>query len=88
MFDKFFKESKVVYGVTIGITTFVSIIYALSNASVNISFIEGIVKWLPFYDKGLGWVLPALFGLVLGMCLKLVINKISNKDLLAEEEVS
>lgn len=88
MFDKFFKESKVVYGVTIGITTFVSIIYALSNASVNISFLEGMVKWLPLYDKGLVWVLPALFGVGLGMCLKLVVDKIGNKDLLAKKEVS
>ena len=47
-----------------------------------------MVKWLPLYDKGLGWVLPALFGVGLGMCLKLVVDKIGNKDLLAKKEVS
>lgn len=88
MCDRFLKENRVVYAVTIGITSVVSVIYALDNASINISLLENIVKWLPFYDKGLGWVLPALFGVVLGLCLNAIINKVSNKDLLAKEEVS
>ncbi len=88
MCDKFFKGNQMVYGVTIGITTCVSVIYALSNASVNISFLENMVKWLPLYDKGLGWALPALFGAGLGMCLKLLTDKVGNKELFSEEEVS
>lgn len=87
MCDRFLKENRVVYGVTIGITSVVSVIYALGNTSINVSFLQGMVKWLPLYDKGLGWVLPALFGVVLGFCLNSIINKVSSKDLLAEEEV-
>lgn len=88
MCDKFFKGNQMVYGVTIGITSCVSVIYALSNASINISVIENMVKWLPFYDRGLGWVLPALFGVGIGMCLNLVKDKVVNKGLLSEEEAS
>lgn len=87
MCDRFLKENRVVYGVTIGITSVVSVIYALGNTSINVSFLQGMVKWLPLYDKGLGWVLPALFGVALGFCLNSIINKVSSKDLLAEEEV-
>ncbi|RDY23103.1 branched-chain amino acid transport system II carrier protein [Romboutsia maritimum] len=70
MFDKLFKENQLVYRASIAFTSFVSIIYALSNTALNIPFLTKLVSWLPFYDKGLGWILPATFGIFLGLVLK------------------
>ncbi len=67
-----------VYTTTIAFTTIVSVIHALSGTGINIEFLNRIFENLPFYSKGLGWVLPALFGLGLGLVLKSFFEK--NKE--------
>ena len=78
MLDKYIKGNSMVYTTTIAFTTIVSVIHALSGTGINIEFLNRIFENLPFYSKGLGWVLPALFGLGLGLVLKSFFEK--NKE--------
>ncbi|WP_024615700.1 branched-chain amino acid transport system II carrier protein [Clostridium sp. Ade.TY] len=88
MFDKFLKGNRLIYSVTVFITAFVSIIYSLSNTKLNILFLQNMVKWLPLYAEGLGWVFPALFGAFLGVVLTLVKYKVNSNKVVLEKEIS
>ncbi len=77
MLDKFFNGSTVVYGLTILFTGIVSVIDALGQVGMQWNFILNLFSKLPLYSKGLGWVVPALIGIVFGTIYKLVEEKIS-----------
>lgn len=77
MLDKFFNGSTVVYGLTILFTGIVSVADALGQVGIQWNFIVNLFSKLPLYSKGLGWVVPALIGIVLGTVYKLVEEKIS-----------
>ena len=81
MLDKYIKGNSVVYTTTIAFTTIVSVIHSLSCTGINIEFLNSIFENLPFYSEGLGWVLPALFGLGLGLVLKSFFEKNKEKVL-------
>lgn len=77
MLDKFFYGSTVVYGLTILFTGIVSVADALGQVGIQWNLIVNLFSKLPLYSKGLGWVVPALIGIVLGTVYKLVEEKIS-----------
>lgn len=77
MLDKFFNGSTVVYGLTILFTGIISVADALGQVGIQWNFIVNLFSKLPLYSKGLGWVVPALIGIVLGTVYKLVEEKIS-----------
>ncbi len=77
MLDKFFNGSTVVYGLTILFTGIVSVVDALGQVGMQWNFILNLFSKLPLYSKGLGWVVPALIGIVFGTVYKLVEEKIS-----------
>ncbi len=77
MLDKFFNGSTVIYGLTILFTAIVSVIDALGQVGMQWNFILNLFSKLPLYSKGLGWVVPALIGIVFGTVYKLVEEKIS-----------
>lgn len=76
MIDKLFEGSTVVYGLTILFTGIVSISDALGQVGMEFGFIINLFNKLPLYSKGLGWVVPALIGIILGVLCKVVKEKI------------
>lgn len=76
MIDKLFRGSTVVYGLTILFTGIVSIFDALGQVGIEFGFIINLFNKLPLYSKGLGWVVPALIGIILGVLYKVVKEKI------------
>lgn len=64
MLDKFFKGNKYIYSLTILFTGVVSVIYGLNGFGIDLG--TKIFGNLPLYSQGLGWVLPALLGIILG----------------------
>lgn len=75
MLDNFFKESSMVYGLTILFTGVVSIVDSLGQVGFKLGFVTKACGYLPLYAKGLGWVVPAIIGMALGVVLKLVREK-------------
>ncbi|MBM7454001.1 LIVCS family branched-chain amino acid:cation transporter [Acholeplasma morum] len=62
-FHNLFKGNSYVYLFTMVCTSFVSILEALGHFGLKV----GILNNLPFYSKGLGWIIPAAVGLVAGL---------------------
>lgn len=76
MIDKLFRGSMAVYGLTILFTGIVSIFDALGQVGIEFGFIINLFNKLPLYSKGLGWVVPALIGIIVGVLCKVVKEKI------------
>ena len=76
MIDKLFRGSTAVYGLTILFTGIVSIFDALGQVGIEFGFIINLFNKLPLYSKGLGWVVPALIGIIVGILYKVVKEKI------------
>lgn len=65
LFHKLYIPSTNVYLLSIAFTGFVSVLDALGSFGFKPQFLN----YLPFYKHGLGWVLPAVFGIVFGLML-------------------
>ncbi|MEN0643259.1 branched-chain amino acid transport system II carrier protein [Alkalicoccobacillus gibsonii] len=68
-----FKGSRLVYQGTILFTLIVSIFDGLEQAGLSISFVHRFFEsFLPFYTLGLGWILPAIVGGLVGYFVSLI----------------
>ena len=63
---RFIKHRKSVYIVGMGITFIVAFLYGLDTAGLSLGSVSVWVRELPFYELGLGWVLPGAIGSILG----------------------
>ena len=63
LFHNFLPLNTHVYMFAMISTSFVSILDAIGQAGLELSFLE----YLPLYAKGLGWVIPAVIGAMLGL---------------------
>ncbi|MDT2595530.1 branched-chain amino acid transport system II carrier protein [Enterococcus dongliensis] len=77
-----FKHKKIVYQTTTAFTVIAAIFDALAASPAGISglpLVETLLtfagKYLPFFTIGMGWILPALVGFLLGLIYSRVIQK-------------
>lgn len=62
-----FKGYKSVYKISLLGTAMISLVDALQQSKfVDVSFITDVYRYLPLYEQGIGWVLPALVGACIG----------------------
>ena len=68
MIDHWIKSKQVMYVWSIGLTTIYSIV-----STINTSFLDAqldtYLKYIPLHSIGIGWILPALIGLLIGAIL-------------------
>ena len=55
-----------IYPVGIAFTGVASILYTLQDLKVPLFWLESLLNSIPLADVGLGWVLPAVIGILLG----------------------
>ncbi len=80
--DNLFKGSTAVYRFTTLFTGVVSIIQALDQVGIRLGVFTKMCGTLPLYEEGLGWVLPAIFGLFIGFVIFVLKERvIQNKAL-------
>lgn len=84
--DKFIKASVIVYRLTILFTGVVSVMDVLTKSGIKIEILKSILVNLPFYEAGLSWIVPAIFGMVLGIILMAINKKYYFKDQLVIKE--
>lgn len=72
LFDDLFKGSKYVYSLTILFTGFVSILDSLGQVGIRLGFVSNLLSKLPLYTEGLAWVIPAIFGLLIGVIVDVI----------------
>ena len=78
IFDKVFGGSRWVYVCVTVLTAIPAVFDCLKALGVS-SVAELGSKVFPFYDLGLGWVVPALIGLVIGLLLTVITKGKSNE---------
>ncbi len=68
-----FKGKKEVYQVSMLLTGIVSVFDGLNAAGINVQVINDLLTTiLPMYSVGLGWILPAIIGGVIGFVINVV----------------
>lgn len=66
---KWLGQFRYVYPVTILLTGVVSVLSALASVEIVIPGITALIRLLPFYAQSLGWLIPALVGMVIGVLI-------------------
>lgn len=82
LLDKLFKGNSYVYLFTMICTSFVSILEALGQFGLKVN----ILSSLPFYSKGLGWIIPAAVGAIVGFIYGNLSNKGFDQKYMLESE--
>lgn len=74
LFHNFFNGKSLVYQLTVGITTllvFVDSIYKIGTSlGVNLTLIGQMLNYLPLYNLGFAWVIPAILATILALIPK------------------
>jgi branched-chain amino acid:cation transporter, LIVCS family len=80
--DRFFNGSRGVYVGAVFAATMVSVIDGLKTFGIESDALASMLKSLPLYAEGLGWLMPALVGGLAGWAFdKLILSKAGKKDL-------
>ncbi|MBU3108974.1 branched-chain amino acid transport system II carrier protein [Clostridium gasigenes] len=87
MLDNFLKGDSTVYSLTILFTGVVSIVDALRQVGIKLGFVMDLCSKLPLYSQGLGWIVPAVVGLILGVIIKSVKEKFANNKLVESTDI-
>ncbi|AFU16838.1 Branched-chain amino acid transport system II carrier protein [Bacillus thuringiensis MC28] len=74
LFHKYIGKYVCIYPVTILIVAVFSAIDIL-NKNVMTNQWTPILKYIPFYTEGVGWIIPALVGVCIGVIVSIMINK-------------
>lgn len=70
LINPFFTLSNSVYRWSLGLTLAFSIFDGLNAANIKIGFINTLFsQYIPFYAVNLGWIMPALVGIMIGWLL-------------------
>ncbi len=65
--DKWLKNSPLVYPLTVGVVSVVSVVYSLFKLQIPMGVVGQLFALLPFYDLGMGWVCAALAAVGIGL---------------------
>lgn len=67
--DRFFDRSSIVYGLALLFTSFISIFDGFKAAGITFASVESILSNLPLYSQGIGWLIPAIVGALIGIMI-------------------
>ena len=73
--DRWTSKNRFVYPVTIAGVGVVSVLHALDGLKVPLGFVKTMLNWLPFYEKGFGWVSVAIVMVLISLLLGAVRRK-------------
>ncbi|PRR79713.1 branched-chain amino acid transport system II carrier protein [Clostridium vincentii] len=72
---KLIRNYRFIYPITVLMTGTVSITYALFQSNISIPTLTSLASKIPFYSVGLGWIIPAVIGMVVGIIMSISSNK-------------
>lgn len=67
--DKTFDRAPIVYILALAFTAVISVVEGLNTAGFELKAITDVLQHLPLYEQQIGWLLPAIVGLVIGMII-------------------
>ena len=68
--DQVIQGHAFTYRFTVLLTGIVSLVDALGQSGIHLGKLSQIMARLPLYEQGLGWILPAFSGVVIGLLVK------------------
>ncbi|MEG1630514.1 MAG: branched-chain amino acid transport system II carrier protein [Erysipelotrichaceae bacterium] len=68
-FDKKINNAKEVYIISMSFAFFVSFFTGMDSLSIHLGGLHDFIASLPFYDLGIAWIIPSIFGAFLGLLL-------------------
>lgn len=68
-FDHLFHRQPIVYILALSFTAIISIFDGLKLTTLNIDPVVNVLKYLPLYEQQIGWLIPAIIGMILGMII-------------------
>lgn len=71
LFDQMFNRAPIVYSLALFATALVSLYDGIKTAGYSIGWYENILTLLPLYEQSIGWLVPAIVGLVIGWIIHL-----------------
>ncbi len=74
-FHKMFKDKPTVYVGGMAFALVVGIVNGLESIGMSLGIISEWVKVIPMYDLGIGWVIPAIIGCILGYLIPTKVKK-------------
>ena len=81
MMNRVFKGNTMAYRLTIIFTGVVSVVDALGQVGVGVEALTKLFERLPLYSQGLGWIVPAAVGMILGVLMKVVKENVKTEKL-------
>lgn len=73
LIDRFLKGDPFTYRLVVVLTGIVSTVDALEQAKFVIPAVTQGMHALPFYEMGLGWIIPALMGVAIGLFKRILL---------------
>lgn len=74
-FDRLFNRRPIVYILALSFTASVSIFDGLKLTNINIDAAVKVLEYLPFYEQQIGWFIPAIVGIIIGVIIHLFTPK-------------
>lgn len=74
-FDHSFYQKSYVYVIPLVLTGIVSVFDALKSSGFEFNAITQIFSYLPFYEQGIGWLVPAIIGTLAGIIIARTTHK-------------
>lgn len=68
-FDRMFYRKPYVYILALGATAIVSIFDALRSTGIMFEPIDALLSHLLFFEQGIGWIIPAIVGVLIGVII-------------------
>lgn len=81
MMNRVFKGNTMAYRLTIIFTGVVSVVDALGQVEVGVEALTKLFERLPLYSQGLGWIVPAVVGMILGVLMNVVKENVKTEKL-------
>ena len=73
--ERFVGTGALMYRFTVYTTALISIVNALDQTSVTVPFVTALVRKLPMYSSGLGWLIPAFAVFILSAAAEKILAK-------------
>ncbi|MGM0897796.1 MAG: branched-chain amino acid transport system II carrier protein [Bacillota bacterium] len=68
-FDRSFYQKSYVYVIPLVLTGIISIFDALKSSGFEFEAASQLFAYLPFYEQGIGWLVPAIIGTIVGIII-------------------
>ncbi|MEF9839955.1 MAG: branched-chain amino acid transport system II carrier protein [Lachnospiraceae bacterium] len=85
-FHKHIQQWRYIYPTAILFTGTISLIYALDQTGIALPFITALAHKIPLYNMDLGFILPAITGIIVGILLSCFIKPTIKKNPISDSE--